>query len=46
MRHTQTCDHCRAEIPIFAWVCPKCDVWVGEITRHSADGSQAVRIAG
>ncbi|MCZ7661586.1 MAG: hypothetical protein M5U22_00890 [Thermoleophilia bacterium] len=34
MHHTQQCDHCRAEIPLFAWVCPDCGHWVGEITRH------------
>ncbi len=44
MRHTQTCDHCRTEIPLFAWVCPSCNEWVGDINRHSADDLVAMRV--
>lgn len=36
MRDSQTCDHCDREIPISAWICPRCGSWVGEVFRVEA----------
>lgn len=45
MSHRQVCHHCRIEIPLYAWVCPQCGVWVGDIVHAKTDHAVSGRIS-